>query len=47
MNQKLLHRLKPENVEVDVIRVEGSEETSIEESELDAPVELCRQKEQP
>ena len=35
MNQKLLQRLKPESVEVDVIRVEESKEAGIEESELD------------
>ena len=35
MNQKLLQWLKPEDVEVDIIRVEESEEAGIEESELD------------
>jgi len=35
VNQKLLQRLKPESVEVEIIRVEESEETAIEDSELD------------
>ncbi len=35
MNQKLLQRLKPECVEVDIIRVEEPEEVGVEESELD------------
>ncbi len=35
MNQKLLQQLKPESVEVDIIRVEEPEEAGIEESELD------------
>lgn len=35
MNQKLLQRLKPENVEVEIIRVEEPEEAEVEESELD------------
>ncbi len=35
MNQKLLEWLKPESVEVDIVRVEESEEVGIEESELD------------
>jgi len=35
VNQKLLQRLKPERVEVEIIRVEEPEETGIEESELD------------
>ena len=36
VNQKLLQRLKPERVEVDIIRVDESEEAGVEESELDA-----------
>ncbi len=35
MNQKLLIRLKPESVEVEIIRVEEPEEAEVEESELD------------
>lgn len=35
MNQRLLQQLKPESVEVDIIRVEETQEASIEESELD------------
>ena len=35
MNQKLLQQLKPESVEVDIIRVEEPQEAGIEESELD------------
>ncbi len=35
MNQKLVQQLKPESVEVDIIRVEEPEEAGIEESELD------------
>ncbi len=35
MNQKLLQRLKPERVEVEIIRVEEPKEAGIEESELD------------
>jgi insertion element IS1 protein InsB len=35
VNQKLLQQLKPESVEVDIIRVEEPEEAGIEESELD------------
>ncbi|MDV2997989.1 MAG: hypothetical protein N4J56_007694 [Chroococcidiopsis sp. SAG 2025] len=35
MNQKLLQRQKPESVEVEIIRVEESQEAGIEESELD------------
>lgn len=35
MNQKLLEWLNPEQIEVDIIRVEESEEAGIEESELD------------
>jgi hypothetical protein len=35
VNQKLLQRLKPERVEVDLIRVEESEEAGVDESELD------------
>jgi len=41
--------LKPEEVEVNVVRaevVEETGETGVEESELDAQVEFCRQKEQ-
>lgn len=36
MNQKLLQQLKPEQIEVDIVRVEEPEEAGIEESELDA-----------
>ena len=49
VNRKLLQQLKPEEVEVDVVRaevVEELEETGVEESELDAQVEFCRQEEQ-
>jgi len=35
VNQKLLQQLKPERVEVDIIRVEESQEAGVEESELD------------
>lgn len=35
MNQKLLQRLKPEDVEVDVVRFEELEASGVEESELD------------
>ena len=35
MNQKLLQRLKPESVEVEIIRVEEPEEGEVKESELD------------
>ena len=35
MNQKLLQQLKPEQVEVDIVRVEEPEEAGIEESEMD------------
>ncbi len=35
MNQKLLQRLKPEDVEVDVVRFEELEASEVEESELD------------
>ncbi len=35
MNQKLLEWLNPEQIEVDIIRVEEPEEAGIEESELD------------
>ena len=35
MNQKLLQWLKPESVEVDIIRVEEPVNVGIEESELD------------
>lgn len=41
MNRKLLQQLKPEQIEVDIVRVEESEAASVEEAELDAPVELC------
>lgn len=36
MNEKLLQQLKPERVEVEIIRVEEPEEVRVEESELDA-----------
>ncbi|MBV8887619.1 MAG: hypothetical protein JO235_26980 [Chroococcidiopsidaceae cyanobacterium CP_BM_RX_35] len=39
MNRKLLQQLKPEQIEVDVVRVEEPEERGVEEAELDAPVE--------
>lgn len=35
MNQKLLQWLKPEKLEVDIVRVEEPEESGIEESKLD------------
>lgn len=35
MNQRLLKWLKPEQVEVDIVRVEEPEEAGVEESELD------------
>ena len=35
MNQKLLQQLKPENVEVEIIRVEKPQSAGVEESELD------------
>lgn len=35
MNQKLLESLKPEQLEVDIVRVEEATEAGIEESELD------------
>ncbi len=35
MNQKLLQWLKPENVEVDIVRVEEPQEAGVGESELD------------
>ena len=35
MNEKLLQQLKPERVEVEIIRVEEPEEAEVEESELD------------
>lgn len=41
MNQNLLEWLKPEQVEVDIVRVEEATEAMIEESELDE-MELCR-----
>ncbi len=47
MNQKLLQWLKPESVEVEIIRVEEFQEAGIEESERSGNVELRRQKEQP
>jgi len=34
VNQKLLQQLKPESVEVEIIRIEEPEEAGIEESEL-------------
>jgi transposase-like protein len=49
VNQKALENLKPEQVEVEIQKVEEDEEkgeensnSGVEESELDAPVELCR-----
>jgi hypothetical protein len=33
--------VKSEQIEVDIVRVEEPEEFGVEESELDAPVELC------
>lgn len=44
MNQKLLEWINPEQIEVDIIRVEEPEEAGIEESELSGDVELRRQK---
>jgi hypothetical protein len=41
VNQKLLSQLQPEQVEVVVEQFKADEETAVEESELDAPVELC------
>jgi hypothetical protein len=44
VNRKLLQQLKPEAVEVDVVRAEVVEEregTGIEESELDVPMLDC------
>lgn len=35
MNQKLLQWLKPESVEVDIVRVEEPQEAGVGESELD------------
>ena len=35
MNQKLLQCLKPERVEVEIVRVEEFEEAGVEQSELD------------
>ncbi len=35
MNQKLLEWLKPEQIEVDIVRVEELEEAGVGESELD------------
>lgn len=35
VNQKLLRQLKPEQIEVDIVRVEEGEEFGVEESELD------------
>ena len=46
MNQKLLQQLKPESVEVDIVRVEEPEDSGVEESERSGDVELCRHKEQ-
>jgi hypothetical protein len=42
VNQKLLSQLQPEQVEVVVEPIEANEETAIEESSLDAPMELRR-----
>ena len=35
MNEKLLQQLKPERVEVEIIRVEKPDSVEVEESELD------------
>ncbi len=35
MNQRLLEWLKPERIEVDIVRVDELEETGVQESELD------------
>ena len=40
INQKLLQHLHSEQVEVDIIRVEELKKSGVEESELDAQVEL-------
>ncbi|MBV8882878.1 MAG: hypothetical protein JO235_02595 [Chroococcidiopsidaceae cyanobacterium CP_BM_RX_35] len=47
MNRKLLQQLESKQIEVNIVRVEEPEEAVIEESELDAPVELCQQQEEP
>jgi hypothetical protein len=36
-----LSQLQPKQVEVVIEQVEADEETAVEESELDTPVELC------
>lgn len=36
----LLQQLKPEQIEVDIIRVEESEKSGVESAQLDAQVEL-------
>ncbi|MBV8883084.1 MAG: hypothetical protein JO235_03660 [Chroococcidiopsidaceae cyanobacterium CP_BM_RX_35] len=48
VNQKALESLRPEQVEVEICKVKEAqelEETGVEESELDAPVELCGEQE--
>ena len=35
MNRKLLQQLKPEQIEVEIVRVEELEETGVKEAELD------------
>lgn len=42
MNQRLLKQVVPEQVEVDIVRVESAEEPGIEESEQGWNVELCQ-----
>jgi hypothetical protein len=45
VNQTLLQQLKPEDVEVHIVRVEAVEETEeagIEEAELDVPMLDCK-----
>lgn len=42
VNRRVLGQLQPEQVEVEILRVQEPEECSVEESELDAQVELRR-----
>lgn len=46
VNQRLLRKLQPEQLEVVIEQVEVDEETAVLESELDAPVELRGQEDE-
>ena len=47
MNRKLLQQLKPEQIEVHIVRVEEPEEARIEESELDQMWSIVSSKKNP